>query len=90
MWKLAGNLHISSGQTVRHTYWWGGPSKGPQNALASPHTNIETASNQVNTVRQGFRVSPSSGCVYTVDVTCEDVFNTGLFGEYEVWVQGWS
>jgi hypothetical protein len=89
MWQLMGSTQIAPGKTVRHGYWWGGPSKGPQMALACPNTKIETWSNHVNTVKQGFR-NGNNGCVYTVDVSCEDVFGTGGFGTYEVWVQGWS
>ena len=88
MWKL-GSFTILPGQKVSHGYWWGGPSMGPQNALASPNTTIQTQSNQVSTVKQGFHYG-NPGCGYTVDVECVDVFGTGAYGVYEVWVQGWK
>lgn len=85
----ARNVHDYTGHKVTHGYWWGGPPKDPQNALASPVTAINTSSNQVSTVKQDFRYG-NDGRVYTVDVECVDVFGTGAFGEYDVWVQGWQ
>ncbi len=82
-WKL-GQFQIAPGQKLRHGYWWNGPPKGPQIAVASPITAIVTGSNGVNTVGNGFHLN--GGCNYWVDVVGEDVHGTGGFGVYDIWV----
>jgi hypothetical protein len=101
LWQLTSGATISPGATIRQGYVFSGQFAGqnavnipigPVYALVSPIPDPVTDSNWVATVAQGFQLfggqgEQDVGCVYTVDITCDDAEGTGDFGVYELWAQ---
>jgi hypothetical protein len=100
-WRLSSSETLSPGATIRSAYQFPGvvsgipaigTPRGPVHALVSPIGDPLVESNWVGVVAQGFKLyggqyPQDAGCVYTVDITCQDSEGTDDDAIFELWVQ---